>query len=193
MDDQQIGLIIESLAEKTYLHGHGIGRREAKELGLPVVDPPQEVEEAMWALLELYEDALSMRSPIDPDATLGRNRDEVDEPVTLAMIETRGLSSNFSGTLAFQRLRQAPAQVNINFNFGVSLPPGIDPAVVPQEIIDQLVRQVQNDLPRLVQEQLRNQSPPTRIVGRLEGAQWRHVQETAAVPETPKLAEVAPA
>ncbi len=31
--------IIDTLTEKMYFHGHAIGRREAKELGLPVEYP----------------------------------------------------------------------------------------------------------------------------------------------------------
>jgi len=178
IDDQKIALIIESLAEKTYLHGHGIARKEAKELGLPIVQPTAEIEAAMWALLEQYELALNMTAPIDPDSILGKTQDETEEPVSLAMIESRELSSSFGGLLAFQRLRQVPPQVTINFNFGVTLPPGIDPATVPQEIINQLVRQAQNDLPRLVQEQIRNQSPALRIVGKLQNARWQRTIET---------------
>jgi hypothetical protein len=178
MGDQQINLIIEALAEKTYLHGHAIGRKEAKELGLPVVEPSQQLEDTMWELLEQYEQALKITRPIDPDSSLGKDRDEVEEPVTLAMIESRELSSSFSGRLAFQRLRQAPPQISLNLNLGVSLPPGIDPSLVPQEIVNQILRQVQNDLPRLVQEQIRSQSPALRIVGRLLNACWQPTPET---------------
>jgi len=173
LDDQQINLIIESLAEKTYLHGHAIGRKEAKELGLSIIEPSEELEDWLWKLLEDYEKELSMLTPLDPDSTLGRDRDEAEEAVTLALIESRELSSSFRGTLLVQRIRQAPGQVNLNLNFGVSLPPGIDPAQVPQEMINQILRQVQDDLPRLVQEQLRIQSPALRIVGRLQKAYWQ--------------------
>jgi hypothetical protein len=173
MSDQQINLIIESLAEKTYLHGHAISRDEAKEMGLPVEDAPPEVEDFMWALLEDYAQELRMNQPVDPDAILGKDQDQAEVPVTLAMIESREESAGFSGALAFHRQRQAPPQVNLNINFGVQLPPGIDPKQVPQEVINQILRQVQNDLPRLVQEQLRGQSPPLRIIGRLQGAYWR--------------------
>jgi len=173
MSDQQINLIIESLAEKMYLHGHAISRGEASEMGLPVDDAPSEVEDLMWALLEDFAQELGMNHPIDPDAILGKDKDEAEVPVTLAMIESTQESVAFSGTLVFRRQRQAPPQVNLNINFGVQLPPGIDPAQVPQEVINQIMRQVQGDLPRLVQEQLRTQSPPLRIVGRLQDAFWQ--------------------
>ena len=175
MDDQRMNLIIDSLAEKTYLHGHGISRREAEELGLPITKPTDALERLMWRLLEQYETMMTMRRPVDPDEMLGPNDDEGSTPITIAAIESHPLTWVFRGTLKLKRIRQAPAQVNINLNFGVQLPPGIDPAAIPQQIIQQLMQQVQQDVPRLVQEQLRAQAPVLKTEGRLVGGYWQDV------------------
>ena len=43
-DEQRVQLIVESLAEKTYSHGHAVARREARDIGLAVTDPTEELE-----------------------------------------------------------------------------------------------------------------------------------------------------
>lgn len=84
MEDQRANLIVDALAEKTYLHGHAIGRSEAIELGLPVETPSAEIDNLMWSLLEHYERALEMRRPLDPESLLGHN-DEYAGPTTIAV------------------------------------------------------------------------------------------------------------
>ena len=42
LDEEKISSIIETLTEKIYSHGHAIGRREAKDIGLPVKYPDDE-------------------------------------------------------------------------------------------------------------------------------------------------------
>ncbi len=147
LDDQRVNLIVEALSEKIYLHGHGIARNEAIELGLPIKKPDATIEELMWKLLEYYEDVMTMRKPIDPDAMMGEDNDEYKASVILAMIESQEITWTFRPTFVYRRIRQAPAQVTINLNLGVSLPQGLDPALVPQEVIQQLVQQIQNSVP----------------------------------------------
>jgi hypothetical protein len=175
MDDQRMNLIVDSLAEKTYLHGHGISRREAEELGLPITKPTPALERLMWQLLERYETMMEMRRPVDPETLLGPNDDEGTSPMMIAVIESNPITWAFRGTLKLKRIRQAPTQVNVNLNLGVQLPAGIDPAAIPQQIIQQLVQQVQQDVPRLVQEQLRAQAPVLKTEGRFVGGYWQDV------------------
>ena len=49
---EQIKEIIRVLAEETRSHGHGISRREAQALGLPVTLPDAKLECAIWSLFE---------------------------------------------------------------------------------------------------------------------------------------------
>jgi len=166
LDEQQLRLIVESLAEKTYSHGHAVGRREAKELGLPVAKPEADIDALLLSLLADYERALEIRKPVDPDALLGADKDEAESPMTIAMVESADLLHAFQGTLKIKRLRQTPANVNIQLNLGVQLPPGIPQQAVPQEVIQQLVQQVQQAVPGLVMQQAKQQSPILRIEAR---------------------------
>lgn len=178
-DEQRLGLIIESLAEKTYSHGHAVGRREAKELGLPVTaaaDDP-ELDALLWSLLERYEADLEMRRPVDTDALLG-SEDEAESPLLLGIVESSELTHAFRCTLKVRRVRQAPAQVGININLGVSLPPNLQPDQLMQQVIQQALQQVQQAVPALVKEQVRQQSPVLRVEARLQAGAW--VDVTAA-------------
>ena len=74
LDEEKISTIIETLTEKIYSHGHAIGRREAKDIGLPVEYPDDEVENLMWELYLKYENFLKLREPIHPEIVL-RDRD----------------------------------------------------------------------------------------------------------------------
>jgi hypothetical protein len=173
LEDQRVNLIVDSLAEKTYLHGHAISRSEATELGLPVVEPASDLEGHLWRLLEAYETLMEMRRPLDVDAFLPADQDEGETRLVIAAIESVPMTTVFRGTLKVRRVRQAPAQVNVNMNFGLQLPPGLDPALIPQQLVNQLMQQVQNDVPRLVQEQTRRQSPILRTEGRMQGGSWQ--------------------
>lgn len=48
--DRVMETIIETLAERVYAHGHAIGVAEARDLGLSVIEPPDDVEHAMWEI-----------------------------------------------------------------------------------------------------------------------------------------------
>lgn len=186
VDEQTANLVIETLAEKIYSHGHAIGRAEAKEIGLPVAQTDDALDDLLWELLEEYESLLELRRPLDPNAALPPDVDEIDLPTTIAAVETSEASHEFKGTLKFKRVRQAPQQINLNMKFGVALPPNLDPQTLPQELqnaINQMIQQVQSDAPKWVQEQTKKQSPVIRVEGRLEDAYW---QEPPVVASGPK-------
>jgi len=73
-DEVQIQNIINGLIEQLYVHGHMINRKEAAEelrLGNVVEEPVPGVEEAMWALYEVYEADLELNTPFVPAQVIG--------------------------------------------------------------------------------------------------------------------------
>jgi len=51
MEERRITSIIQALTEKMYAHGHGIGRREAKEIMLQMVEKVDtSLEDPIWKL-----------------------------------------------------------------------------------------------------------------------------------------------
>lgn len=70
LDEKKISTIIETLTEKIYSHGHAIGRREAKDIGLPVEYPDDDLENLMWNLYLKYENFLKLREPVYPEIIL---------------------------------------------------------------------------------------------------------------------------
>lgn len=174
LEEQRLGLIVEALAEKTYSHGHAVGRREAKELGLPVTKPEADIDGLLLSLLADYEQTLDIRKPVDPEALLGADKDEVEGPMTIAMIESSDLLHAFRGSLKIKRLRQTPASVNVQMNLGVQLPPGLPEKAIQPEVIQQLIQQMQQAVPAMVMKQAKQQSPILRIEARFNGY-WRDV------------------
>ena len=178
LDDEIIERITETLAAKIYSHGHAICRREAKEMGLPVKNPPADLELLMWALLEEYEDVLCLNKPLDPDDHLSEKCDSARLDITIGLIESETITSAFNGCVNIRQIRKTPPQVNINLNLGISLPPGIDPRAVPPELqkaVDELLKQIQMNAPKWVREQTQSQSPITGIEVRFAHGAWRDV------------------
>lgn len=66
MDQHSVDALLEHLTTKLHYHGHPIGRGEAKELELPVVEPNKTTAAAMWDLFLAYESDCEADQPFDP-------------------------------------------------------------------------------------------------------------------------------
>lgn len=176
LEEQRINLIVDSLAEKMYFHGHAIGRKEAIEIGLPVEEPDPEIEDLMWTLYLAYERLLKLDQPIDPVAALPEGQDEHAEPVILGAIESERLLHIFEGEWKLRHVRQMPPQLNIAVNVNVPLPPGVQPQQLPpalQAAVQQALQGLQVQAMEAVREALERQAPIQRTEGRLHNASWR--------------------
>lgn len=178
MDERKQAGVIETLAERTYAHGHAIARREASDIGLPVTEADAETERLMWDLYLRYEELTKLREPIEPVAFLGDDEERREEVTTAAVESEWGLHEH-KGELALKAKRQLPPQLAINLNLNLQLPPNIQPQNIPaqaQQVLQQLMQQAQQQLGRLVHEEIVRQCPLEDIEGRFVGARW---QQTA--------------
>lgn len=177
-DERKTQQIVEALAEKIYLHNHSISRTEACELGLPVEHPDPELEELLWNLLKTYGSDMLLRVPLKPEDLLGQQNDEGEgEPIDMAMVESRETAWSFRATPSARRQRQAPTNMNVTVNLGLQLPPGLDQSALNQEAIRQLMQQFEKEVPALVQQQVRQQSPVVGMEFSLREAYWREITD----------------
>jgi hypothetical protein len=65
-DQHAVDELLEHLTSKLHYHGHPINREEARQLKLPVVDAPDDVAAAMWALFLAYERDFEASQVFDP-------------------------------------------------------------------------------------------------------------------------------
>lgn len=72
-EGQKAKVIAETLNTKFFHHGYPLGRKEAKEIGLKVVLPQQELEEAMWQTWLDLEAEMDCRSPFSPMAEVAKH------------------------------------------------------------------------------------------------------------------------
>lgn len=177
--EAKINRITETLAEKVYSHGHAICRSEAKDIGLPVIRATRRLDTALWQLFNAYEDLLQLNTPLDIHASFPANIDEISLPMTTAVIESKNITSGFTGTFKMRRIRQTPPQLNFNFNIGLQLPPNIDNKI-PKELqqsIKETLEKVKNQAPKWIMEQTKKQSPVVKVEHRFENAFWRDLTE----------------
>ena len=57
--------IAKVLNSSYYHHGYAVGRKEAKEIGLPIVIPPPELERLMWLIWKDYSDEMKCEEAFD--------------------------------------------------------------------------------------------------------------------------------
>ncbi len=65
-DQNKVKAIAEALNRSFYHHGYPLGRSEAKEIGLNVKEPPEELEKLMWQIWEDIENEMEVRKPFNP-------------------------------------------------------------------------------------------------------------------------------
>lgn len=175
LDEAKINSIIETLTEKIYSHGHGIGRREAKEIGLLIEIPEEPLESAIWNLYMKYEEFLRLTEPLDPLVVTSGKEEQHLERVPVAIIESENKTHLVNVEIDFKRRRQIPPNLQINLNFGLNLPAQIKPQEIPQQfqqILQELINQVAKETPKLVQQEIARQSPEVGIDIRIYGGRW---------------------
>jgi len=178
IEESRIGSVIEALTEKMYSHGHAIGRMEATELGLPVDKPDDNLETLIWNLYQEYERLLQLAEPIDPEELFTKENKEEHaiDNIPIATIETIPKVDVFELNAIFRRKRQIPPNPQININMNLGLPPGIDPTKLSQnfqQTVQQLMGQIAQAAPQMVQQEIIRQSPIVGIEGRTFGGKWR--------------------
>lgn len=174
LEKKRVKAIVDALVEKMYFHGHGIGRTEAKDLGVQVEIPPDDVEENMWRLFCLYEDIVGLTRAFDPETAIPEGETEYNEPNwTVATIESEHKTHVFRGELRLRRVYQMPPQLNIAFNLNFGLPPTLDPHQV-QPVLQQIAQQLDSQVRDAVTRQLR-QLVPVRLEAKLVGCSWQEL------------------
>jgi hypothetical protein len=180
LGEDAVKTIVATLAEKVYAHGHAVGFGEAKAIGLDVKEAPNDLEAAMWALLNAYERDLKLLDPLDP-LLVTENVDTYTEEVTAAVIESFGLTHEHSGTLKVTVKRQMPQNLQVQLNAPIQLPPGVDAASLPQTL-QVMLQQMQQAIGAVAQaavmDAVRAQAPMVGFELRLQDGRWREVSRS---------------
>jgi hypothetical protein len=72
-DKTKIDRMVDTLTKELPSHQYVIPREEAKNLGFPIADPPEPLEELIWKLHKEYESWLELNKPYNPEELLGAN------------------------------------------------------------------------------------------------------------------------
>lgn len=174
-DEQSINSIIETLAEKTYFHGHAIGRNEAKSMGLNVHNAPERLDNLLWELFEEYELLMKLNEPLDPRIVIPTDQEEYTEDLILGIIESEVRTDLFSGNYKVKKVRQLPPQLNLSLN--LQFPPSITQDTLPQqlnELLQAFIQQLQSQVQTILQNELNKQAPVKGIQGDLLNASWKN-------------------
>jgi len=175
MDEEKINSVIETLTEKIYSHGHGIGRKEAKDIGLPVMIPEDKIEDLIWQLYLKYEEFLRLTDPVYPEIELAKDESKILENLPVAVIESTKKLHIHKANVDLRKNRKIPPSPQINLNINLQLPPSIRPEQLPQQaqqILQQLMAQISQNITQLVQQEIIRQSPVVGIGGRVYGGKW---------------------
>jgi len=120
IDEEKINSIIETLTEKIYSHGHGIARKEAKDIGLPVIYADK-IEDLIWQLFLKYEEFLKLNDPVHPEIELGQEEEKTLKDLSVAVIESIQKLHIHKTHAELKKLRKVPPSPQINFQMNLQL------------------------------------------------------------------------
>ena len=176
IEESKLNTVIETLTEKIYSHGHAIGRREAKEMGLDVKYAEEEgIEGLLWKLYQAYEEFLKIEDPIDLEIELKGKENSALDQVPVAVIESVDKLHVFRLSMNIARKRQVPPNLQMNVNLQLQMPPSVNLQSLPaqaQQILNEMMKQISSAVPKIVQEEIVKQSPMIGFDIRPYGAKW---------------------
>lgn len=176
-NEQTMATIVETLAEKVYAHGHAIGLKDARAIGLPVKAATADEDAAMWDLLAEYEGDLRILQNIDP-ASVTANTDTYQEDSTIAVIESSWASSEHQGRVEVKAKRQMPQNFNLSLNVALQLPPGINVNQLPaalQQALQAGQQQMAQQAQQAVDAAMKQQAPVVGLDVALRDGRWVNV------------------
>lgn len=187
IDNVRINQIVESLTEKIYVHGHSIGRTEAKQLGLQVEEMEPKLEKLCWNLFLEYENLMKLNSPTNPLGYFKGEAEEYSEDnAILACIESMNKYHEFGGPLSVKIKRVFPQPVNLNLNLPLQLPVGFNPQQLTpqaQQQLQQMLQQLQQafiqQAQQIVSAALKSQSNIVGVDIHGEQLYWKEVKDMA--------------
>ncbi len=180
LTDAEIQNVITALTECTFIHGHSVGRREAKQMGLQVSDMDGELEELCWDLFLQYEKDLNLNSFENTLAYFDDDDKDVyeEDNAVVACIESSARCHEYSGPMQLKRIRRIPPQLNLSI-MPPSQPSGNDSDQNTSSQDKRMSEQMRQDLVRQVEDmitaQLRRNMPVDRIDIHAEKIVWREV------------------
>jgi len=178
-DDRHISVITEALTEKMYVHGHGIGRREASQVGLDVRELTEGEEEPIWALYQAYETIFRLRESRDIEGYFPTAADTYELPdAAIACVESTAALDAFIGTVRTQRIRRIPPNPTVNVNLSINFPANVQPQQLPQaiqQLVQQALQQAGQQINTLVAQELQKQAPIIGMSASLVGGAWKKI------------------
>jgi hypothetical protein len=72
-DHNKVKAISEALNKSFYHHGYPVGRKEAKDIGLNIIDAPEILEKLIWEVWENMEAEMKCREPFQPHTLILQN------------------------------------------------------------------------------------------------------------------------
>jgi hypothetical protein len=79
-DENKIKVISETLNTKFYHHGYPLGRKEAKDIGLPIQDVSDDIKDLMWKITEDFMDELEFDKPFNPNIIIQEKLSQQPQP-----------------------------------------------------------------------------------------------------------------
>lgn len=155
IDEKTIKKVIESLVKESYFHGHSINRREAKELGLPIVEPDEKIEEKLWELYREYEKELKLMDVFDPREIIDKENTDnyILKDMKAVYLESLSRTDICKVDVHISRKRQYPQNLNINLNMQLPpIPSNLDPQKL-QETLQQLQIEIQKQVHKNIEAQ----------------------------------------
>lgn len=108
-DTNKAKSIAKVLNSSYYHHGYAVGRKEAKDIGLPIIYPKQELEQTLWRIWQDYSNEMKCDEPFDPVREVMQNKESRDK---LTQIPTITIPANTPPDLAqqifIQQIQQIP-------------------------------------------------------------------------------------
>jgi len=178
IEETRITSIVQALTEKMYAHGHGIGRKEAKEIGLQIGKEPETgLEQLIWRLYLCYENQFSLNDTQDPEGyfTSDSEDEHIWENWDVACVESTEKTYVFRGRLRSKRIREKPPSLTLNINLPLQFPPGVQPENLPatlQQLLQQMVQRAGTRIRDQVLNQIAVQMPVIAVNHKLVGGKW---------------------
>ena len=177
--EEKITPIVDILTTEMYFHGHAIGRREAKDIGLPIIYPDEDLEEKIWKLFLIYEKFLKLDETVFPEILLKNKEREELTSVPIALIESENKLHVHKLDFEINKKKKIPANPSFNINLQLQLPPNINPQQITQQtqqVLNQLLNQINQEIPAIISKELQKQSPVIGYEWKIYNNKWYNLK-----------------